>query len=37
MMFTGCLLDYTYFTKYYKFIAIHLSKQQKLDANPKAI
>ena len=24
---TGCLLDYTYFKKYYKMIAIDLSKQ----------
>ena len=34
---TGCLLDYTYFKKYYKIIAIDLSKQQVLDADPKAI
>ena len=34
---TGCLLDYTYFKKYYKMIAVDLSKQQVLDANPKAI
>ena len=34
---TGCLLDYTYFKKYYKMIAIDLSKQQALDADPKAI
>ena len=34
---TGCLLDYRYFKKYYKLIAIDLSKQQKLDADPKAI
>ena len=33
---TGCLLDYTYFKKY-KRIAIDLSKQQALDADPKAI
>ena len=33
----GCLLDYTYFKKYYKMIAIDLSKQQVLDAAPKAI
>ena len=26
---TGCLLDYNYFKKYYKMIAIYLSKQQK--------
>ena len=34
---TGCLLDYPYFKKYYKLIAIDLSKQRKLDADPKAI
>ena len=34
---TGCLLDYTYFKKYYKMIAIDLNKQQVLDADPKAI
>ena len=34
---TGCLLDYTYFKKYYKVIAIDLSKQQALGADPKAI
>ena len=34
---TGCLLDYNYFNKYYKMIAIDLSKQQALDADPKAI
>ena len=28
---TGCLLDYTYFKKYYEMIAIDLSKQQALD------
>ena len=33
----GCLLDYTYFKKYYKMIALDLSKQQALDADPKAI
>ena len=32
-----CLLDYPYFEEYYKLIAIDLSKQQKLDADPKAI
>ena len=32
-----CLLDYTYFKKYYKMIAIDLSKQQVLDSGPKAI
>ena len=34
---TGCLLDYIYFKKYYKMIAIDLSKQQTLHADPKAI
>ena len=34
---TGCLLDYNYFKNYYKLIEIDLSKQQKLDADPKAI
>ena len=33
----GCLLDYTYFKKYYKMVAVDLSKQQVLDADPKAI
>ena len=33
----GCLLDYPYFKEYYKLIAIDRSKQQKLDADPKAI
>ena len=33
------MLDYLYFKRYYKLIAIDLSKQQKqkLDADPKAI
>ena len=34
---TGCLLDYNYFKKYYKMIAIDLSKQQALEGDPKAI
>ena len=34
---TGCLLDYICFKNYYKMIAIDLSKQQALDADPKAI
>ena len=34
---SGCLLDCTYFKKYYKMIAVDLSKQQALDADPKAI
>ena len=32
-----CLLDYTYFKKYHKLIAIDLSKQPKLNADPKPI
>ena len=34
---TGCLLDDTYFKENYKLIAIDLSKQQELDADPRAI
>ena len=34
---TGCLLDYNYLKKNYKMIAIDWSKQQALDADPKAI
>ena len=34
---TGCLFDHTYFKIYYKMIAIDLSKQQALDADPKVI
>ena len=34
---TGCLLDYPYFKDTYKMIAVNLSKQQALDANPRAI
>ena len=34
---TGCLLDFACFKNYYKPIAIDLSKQQKLDANPKTM
>ena len=34
---SGYLLDYTYFKNYYKMIAIDLSKQHALDADPKAI
>ena len=32
-----CLLGYPYFKEYYKIIAIDLSKQQALDADPKPI
>ena len=34
---TGCLLDYSYFKENYKLIAIDLSKQQALDADPTTI
>ena len=34
---TGCLLDYSYFKENYKMIAINLSKQQALDADPRVI
>ena len=33
---TGCLLEYNYLNNYYKKIAIDLSRQQALDADPKA-
>ena len=33
----GCLLDYAPFKNYYKIIEIDLSKQQALDAYPRAI
>ena len=34
---TGCLLDIEYIKNHYKLIAIDLSRQKKIDANPKAI
>ena len=34
---TGYLLDYSYFADTYKMIAVDLSKQQALDADPRAI
>ena len=34
---TGCLLDYEYIKNNYRLIAIDLSKQKKLDVDPKAI
>ena len=34
---TGCLLDNAYFRDNYKVIAIDLSKEQALDADPRAI
>ena len=33
---TGCLLDYPYFMDTYKMIAVDLSKQKALDADPRA-
>ena len=32
---TGCLLDYSYFKDSYTMVAVDLSKQQALDADPK--
>ena len=34
---TGCILDYSYFKENYKMTAIDLSRQQELDADPRAI
>ena len=34
---TGSLLDYVYFKKNYKLVAVDLSKQKELDADPRAI
>ena len=34
---TGSLLDYNYFDKHYKLVAVDLSKQKELDADPLAI
>ena len=34
---TGYLVDYNYFKKHYKMIAIALSEQQELDSDPKAM
>ena len=34
---TGCLLDFAYFEKNYRLIAVDLSKQKALDADPRAI
>ena len=33
----GSLLDYSYFKKHYKLVAVDLSKQKELDADPRAI
>ena len=34
---TGSLLDYDYFNKHHKLVAVDLSKQKELDADPRAI
>ena len=34
---TGSLLDFNYFDKHYKLVAVHLSKQKELDVDPRAI
>ena len=34
---TGCLLDYAYFNYHYQLIAVDLSKQKELEADPRAI
>ena len=34
---TGLLLDFNYFNEHYKLVAVDLSKQKELDADPRAI
>ena len=34
---TASLLDYNYFNKHCKLVAVDLSKQKELDADPRAI
>ena len=34
---TGCLLDYDYIKNHYRLIAVDLSRQKEVDADPKAI
>ena len=34
---TRCLLDYQYFKYHYQLIAVDLSKQKELNADPRAI
>ena len=34
---TGSLLDYDYFNRHYKLVAVDLSKKKELDADPRAI
>ena len=33
----GPLLDYNYFKEHYKLVAVNLSKQKELDADPRVI
>ena len=33
----GSLLDYDYFNKHFKLVAVDLSKRKELDADPRAI
>lgn len=35
--YTTCLFDYSYFEENYKLISTYLSKEELLDADPKAI
>ena len=37
MIKTGCLLDYQYFKGHYQILAVDLSKQKELEADPRAI
>ena len=34
---TGCLLDYDYIKNHYRLIAVDLSRQKKLDGDPKKL
>ena len=34
---TGCLLDYDYIKNHYRLMAVKLSRQKELNADPKAI
>ena len=34
---TGCLLDFDYFKKHYRLVAIDLSKQKEFDVDPRAV
>ena len=34
---TGSLFDFNYFDKHYKLVAVDLTKQKELDADPRAI